>query len=275
MGRVITFRAQGSDLVRLDIRADTLDDATLQCEHGVYTVFRLYPGRRVFRVGAHLDRLRDSAALLGKPFAVSGDWLRDVTRRAVEESGIEVPRVRLTVPFAAPDSALVMLEPFPGVPPALYEEGVRVDLVSLKRDLPRAKNSQFIEQRKQLAAHKAEGAYELVMVNGDGFVREGSGSNFYAVLDGQLFTAAEDVLEGVARGVLLDVAPAVLPVRFDAVHRDDLPRVSEAMMTSSSRGVLPIVRIGDMRVGDGRPGPVYARLRARYDAQVESELEPL
>ncbi len=275
MGRVITFRAQGDDLVRLDIEADTLDEATLQLEHGVYTVLRLYPGRRVFRMASHLARLRRSAELLGCPFPLSDDWLRETVRRAVQASGIDAPRVRLTVPFDAPETALVMLEPFAGPPARLYEQGVQVVLIDTQRDLPRAKNSRFIERRRELIAQIPCEAYECVMVNGDGFVREGLGSNFYAVLDGQLRTAHGGVLEGVGRSVLLDVAPAVLPVTLKAIHRDDLPRIDEAMMTSASRGVLPITRIDGMPVGDGEPGLVYARLRAAYDAQIEREMEPL
>ncbi len=83
------------------------------------------------------------------------------------------------------------------------------------------------------------------------------------------------MLEGVARSLLLEVAPRVLPVVLEPVTLADLPRLSEALITSSSRGVVPVVQVGEVAIGSGAPGPMTARLRAEYDAQVEAELEPL
>ena len=68
---------------------------------------------------------------------------------------------------------------------------------------------------------------------------------------------------------------AVLPVVLNPIHVDDLPKISEAMLTSSSRGTVPIVQIRGVVIGDGPPGPVARALRTAYDAQVEQELEPL
>jgi branched-chain amino acid aminotransferase len=107
----------------------------------------------------------------------------------------------------------------------------------------------------------------------DGAILEGVGSNFYAVIDGELRTADQGVLPGIARGMLLEAAQTVIPVNLSPVRAVDVPRLNEAMLTSASRGVLPIVRIGDQVVGGGAPGPVCRALRTRYDAQVEQELE--
>ena len=83
------------------------------------------------------------------------------------------------------------------------------------------------------------------------------------------------MLEGVARSILLDVAPGVLPVTLTAPHVDQLPLITEAMLTSSSRGVVPVVEVGGERIGTGRPGPLTLQLGAAYDARVESLLEPI
>jgi branched-chain amino acid aminotransferase len=275
MGRIAAFRAQGDDLEPLTLNADTLDEATLQTGHGVYSVFRLYPGRRVLRLPHHLERMRASAQLLGFPFLHSDAWLRTAVRQAVEASELEMPRVRLTIPFADPDSALILLEPFSPPSAEVYERGVRVNLAHSRRQMPRAKDSRFIETRRKLAVEHDGGAFEVILCREDGALLEGTSSNFYAVLDGVLRTAGDDVLEGIARSILLEVAPAVLPVVLEPVQVDDLSHLSEAMLTSASRGVIPIVQIEGTVIGDGRPGPFTAQLRARYDQQVERELEPL
>jgi branched-chain amino acid aminotransferase len=272
---LIVYCAAGNSLDRLPVQASNFDEATLKTGHGVYTVFRLYPGRRVLRLDHHLARLRQSAELLSAPYALSDDWLRSALHRAVEAAGMDMPRIRLTIPFADLSTAIIALEPFVPPPAAWYEQGVSVGLVEGCRESPRAKNSQFIEWRTQVRRNQLPEFHEVVMYNGDRFLREGLSSNFYAVLDGALHTAGEGVLEGISRSILLEVAPQILPVVLEPVHKDDLPALSEAMITSASRGIIPVVQVGDVCIGTGKPGSLAQALRMAYEAQVERELEPL
>jgi branched-chain amino acid aminotransferase len=278
MGRVIVFRAQGHNLERLSVDANSLDEATLKTQHGIYTVLRMYPDRRVLRLDRHWERMRSSADLLHQPYAIEDGWLRAMLRRAViegEQLGITAPRVRVTVPFDAPDTALFTLEPFSPPSAKVYESGVSVELVTARRADPRAKNSRFIEQRQQIEANKAPDCYEVLLSSDDGAILEGVGSNFYGVIDGVLHTADEGILPGIARGILLDVAPDVIRVSKTPIQVSDIPRLSEAMLTSASRGVVPIVRIAGQTVGSGAPGPISRALRQHYEALVEQELEPI
>jgi branched-chain amino acid aminotransferase len=275
MGSVIVYRANGTGLERLPVEASTIDEATLQTGHGVYAVVRTYPGRRVVRLDRHLARMRRSAALLGQPYRHDDGWLREVLRRVVETSGLPLARLRLTVPFDAPDSAVVALESFQPPPQTLYEQGVSVGLAQKSRSQPRAKDSRFIEDRAALYAGQPPGTYEVWMYNRDGFITEGSSSNSYVVLNGLLRTPEEGMLEGIARGLLLDAAAPILPLSLDAIHLDDLPSINEAMLTSASRGVVPVIRIGEKSVGNGRPGEIFRQISTAYDGLVERELEPL
>jgi branched-subunit amino acid aminotransferase/4-amino-4-deoxychorismate lyase len=275
MGSVIVFHANGSGMARLPVEAATLDAATLQTGHGVYAVIRTYPGNRVVRLDQHLARMRRSAKLLNQPYPHDDNWLRGVLRRAVEASNLPLARVRLTVPFDAPESAVVAVEPFQPPPDSLYEQGVSVGLAQKSRREPRAKDSRFIVDRKALYADQPPDTYEILMYSQDGYIVEGTSSNFYVVLNGKLRTPEEGMLEGIARGMLLEAAAPILPVSLGPIHLDDLPSIDETMLTSASRGVIPVVRIAGKAVGTGRPGEVFWRLKAAYEALVERELEPL
>ena len=90
-----------------------------------------------------------------------------------------------------------------------------------------------------------------------------------SALGGAAFLVLADA---VARVV---IAPQVLPVEMSPVHRRDIPRLSEAMLTSSSRGVVPITRIDRQPVGNGRVGAVVRRLQQLYDAWTEAHAEPI
>jgi branched-chain amino acid aminotransferase len=275
MQKLQIFRAYGDSLERLDIEANSMDEATVLTGHGIYTVLRTYPGNMVARLDYHWARLRLSARIIGLQYDLSDDWLRYMLQHAVAESECDPARVRLTIPFDAPDSATISVEPFHALPDTAYTDGVAVALVEGQRESPLAKNSQFIEWRQSAWQNVPDGTHEIVMVDPEGMIREGTNSNFFAVIDGVLRTASEGMLEGIARGILLDVAPEVLPVELEAIHISELEQASEAMLTSASRRVLPVVQVGEYTIDGGVPGPIAAELLAMFDAQVQEELTEL
>jgi branched-chain amino acid aminotransferase len=272
---VSTYLATMQGIERLPVEASTLDEATLRTGHGVYSVMRIYPGHRVLRFDRHLARLRRSGQGLGMRIEVTDAWLRDSLRQAVLASGFEQARARITVPFDTPDQAILSLEEFTPPHDNLYTQGVRVGLAEAARVEPAIKNTRFIEQRQTILQQAGSDWYEILMHTPAGRILEGTGSNFYGVLNGTLRTAGEGVLEGIARGLLLDVAPAIIPVVMQAVTVGDLPHLSEAMLTSASRSVIPIVQIGEVVIGQGQPGDIARRLRQAYEQKVEQELETL
>jgi branched-chain amino acid aminotransferase len=275
MSRVITFRACADTFERMAIEADSLDVASSHIPDGVYTVFPVFEGWQVVRLGCHLERLYRSAELLGGSLAVSEAWLRAMLRRAVESAGLATQRVCLIVSFEASDTAYISVEPYTPPDESLYRQGMRAATIGLQRSLPRAKNSQFISERRALLKGLPPGIHEGLLCSREGEILEGTSSNFYAVLDGKLRTAGQGVLDGVARSILLEVAPEVLPVRLEPVRVDNLDTIDEAMISSSSRGVVPVVEIDGCPVGDGRPGQVFKALHVRYNTRLQAEMEAL
>jgi branched-subunit amino acid aminotransferase/4-amino-4-deoxychorismate lyase len=73
----------------------------------------------------------------------------------------------------------------------------------------------------------------------------------------------------------LEIGEHRLPVDLQPVTLADLPDASEAFMSSSSRGILPVIAVNDTIIGNGKPGPVTSELVQAYDAWVEDHLEPL
>ena len=93
--------------------------------------------------------------------------------------------------------------------------------------------------------------------------------------DGALWTADENVLPGISRLIVLEVAPSVLPVIRQPVNVKDIPALSEAFITSASRGIVPVVEIDGHALGDGIPGEKTRRLREAYQAWVQAHLEEI
>lgn len=112
---------------------------------------------------------------------------------------------------------------------------------------------------------KAAGAFEAWMISADGIVREGSSTNAYIVRGGTIIThpLSAHILPGIARAALLRLArDAQMTVEERTFSLDEALAADEAMLTSTTAPLLPVVRIDGHQVGDGKPGPVATRLAA-------------
>lgn len=256
---------------------DLPDDLPL----GVYTAFRTFKHNQFLNLTAHLDRLDESMALLGWTYRLE----HTPVRRALHQLCTAYPRpearVRLDVLAEAitvdngPGRVLITLAPFAPIPPAVYENGVAVDLArNLYREQPRAKTTDFIVARRSYWQQRNR-VYEYLLLNKDGRILEGSSSNFYAVRDGTLWTAGEGILEGVTREMILKLVEELnIPLQLEAPPLTELDRFEEAFISSSSRGIIPVVEIAGQPVGNARPGPLTHRLMIAYDQRVAATIRP-
>ncbi len=238
---------------------------------GVYTALATFDHNKFLLLNDHLDRLQNSLFLIGWDYRLD----RIALRRALHEVASAYPlsnsRLRLDVlarpvpQFKTESRLLIALSPFNPIPESLYLDGVVVGTTRhLSRSEPLVKKAEFVLERR--ACLEADtNLYERLMLDEDGYLLEGTTSNFYAVRDGVLWTAGQGVLEGIARRLVLQVAADLgLPVCMKPVHIDDISDLEEAALSSSSRAIVPIVQIDDQTIGNGCPGPITHRLLHAY-----------
>ena len=157
----------------------------------------------------------------------------------------------------------------------MYEDGVTCVTVPLRREVPQSKDTRFLGPAQSAYRALPPGAHEGLLVAEDGALLEGLSSNVFVVLDGVLRTEEARALRGTTRALVLELAQGLVPVHREAATRADLPRASEAFLTSVSREVVPVVRVDDVVVGHGRPGSLARELRARYQARMKRDAEHL
>lgn len=248
---------------------------------GVYSALRTFRHVEFLALEAHLDRTDRCLALLEWPERLDRARLRRALHELVKASPAEESTVRIDVlerpiPCAGTESrVLIGLAPFAPVPERCVREGVYVGLTrTLERPKPLIKTARFVIERRPYPLGRQD-AFEHILVDRAGRLREGTSSNFYGVSRGVLRTAGDGVLEGVTRGIVYEIARSLeIEVDRNAMHVDELAGLDEACLTSSTRGVVPIVNAGGTRIGDGAPGPVVRALREAYDAYALREARP-
>jgi branched-chain amino acid aminotransferase len=261
----------------VDYTAESLNAAAqYEPTDGVYTVTNTHHTYQVLKLSAHLDRLGNSAQYVGIPLQLERSKLRLALRQMISESGFDNVRFRVTVPRQQPDHYIISMERFQPQPPEVYANGVHcaTEPNSARRN-PSSKTTGWMHDRQHIRNRLTEDIYEALLLNEKGDILEGSGSNFYAIVAGELYTVGDGALPGIAQQVVFAVAPAILPVHKRAVNVRDLSRVDEAFITSSSRGIVPVVKIDGQTIGQGQPGSLTNKLREVYNAWVEDNLEEL
>lgn len=245
----------------------------------IFEAFRTYGGRP-HALDRHLARLRRSAASLQIALPLDEAGFRaelDALLAAANAREGHERRVRLIVtrgdaPGLADDGArrVILAAPFAGHPPELYERGATVVCVAGGRSNAATKAGSYLPSILATREAKARGAYEPLLVDDRGYVTEGGTSNVFAVVDGVLRTPDADMLPGVTRGLVLELARELgIDVREGPLPAEELARASEIFLTSSTREVMPVRELDGNAVS---LGPITKRLAMRYRETVPSRL---
>ena len=250
--------------------------------YGVFDVLRTYE-RQPFALHRHLERLQRSAQQIDLPLPWTLERLEElVCATLARNAAVEPERdvtIRLIVTggssagFLLPDGApslLILVAPVRGVPAERYTEGAALITADLPRFMPSVKSINYIGailgQQRARAAGAVEALYCTPAGAEDGVISECTTANFFVVADGRLITPDQDVLAGITRGVTLELAADVTEVVLRPIRYAELRTVDEAFITSTTKEIMPIVRVDDITIGNGRPGPLTARLRDLFHA---------
>jgi D-alanine transaminase len=248
---------------------------------GVYEGVQVKGGRLIDEP-RHLERLTRSLALLRIDWPMGEAALRGVLREVVRRNRVRdgflyvqvsrgVARRDHAFPKPSVRSSLTVTAKSldPRVNEAKAARGVKVITVDDERwARPDIKSLNLLPNVLAKQAARERGAEEAWMVDGQGFVTEGSSTNAWIVTSqGELVTrqADQSILPGVTRKTLIDVAAALgLKLEIRPFSVAEVFQAREAFFSSSSTVVIPVVELDGRAVGDGRPGEIALALRRRF-----------
>jgi branched-subunit amino acid aminotransferase/4-amino-4-deoxychorismate lyase len=269
--QLYAVNAEGVHALAVEAGTGTVHDLLERMPGGVYSALRTFEHDRFLWLEEHLARTQRSMAGLGWQRALDERRLRSALDAVVRAYPLADSRVRFDV-LREPHEVqgvradlFIALSPFVAVPETYLREGVTLDFAPhLQRLQPLIKTTDFVRERKPLPLG-AQGRYEHVMVDARDRVLECSSSNLAFFRGDELVTAGDGVLEGITLMVLLHIAPRLgFRLRRERLPLAELARVDECFLSSSARGVVPVVQVGEQRIADGRVGERVRRLTTAY-----------
>jgi len=250
----------------------TLDAITRQIPQGYYSTFRTHDGRKkVLGLHAHLQRLYKPAAMQNINVSVEANALRKYLKDVLDGYNGEV---RVRVIMTKEGQVYIVVEALKSFPSEIYTQGVKVITTKVQRKNPRLKSTNFISASEgERAEISQSNIFEALLVRND-FILEGMTSNFFYVRNEMLGTARTKILLGVTRQTVVRVAREIgLDILYRPLERKQAPALSEAFITSSSRGIVPVIQIDDVMVGEGTPGSITKNLMEEYTNYVKQHAE--
>jgi len=168
---------------------------------------------------------------------------------------------------------LILEHSFPTYPSTKYDDGAILILHEYHRLFPTAKTINYVVGINLLPQMKAAGAEDLLFHFG-GHISETTRANFFIVKDdGTIVTAGDGILEGVTRKHTLRIARQHYKVEEREMALEELHTAKEAFITSTTKRVMPIVKVGDATIGNGKPGEVSKRLLVLLREEEENYLQ--
>jgi len=228
--------------------------------YGMFDYFRTYNGVP-FRWDDYWQRFENSAKLLKLPLPLNQEEAAEILADLHALSGEPEVAFRFVLTGGyAPDSVhvvkpnfLIRTEALPQDNPAGLLKGIKVLPYQYVRDLPEIKTTNYVHMVLMADEMKEQGASDLLFYK-DGEISELTRSNFFIFKGDTLITSDTNILRGITRKVVLELAKEHFKIEVRPLLYSELATADEAFTTSSTKWVMPIVQIGDNPVGDGKAG---------------------
>jgi branched-chain amino acid aminotransferase len=249
---------------------------------GIFEGIRAYGGK-IFRLEEHVERLYDSAKAITLEIPYPPEKMAAIIEEAVRHSGLKDAYIRPVITRGVGDlgidprkckrpSVIVIVDKIQVWPPERYEQGLAMVTAATpipqRESLsPRVKSLNYLCHILAKIEGNNAGADEVLMLDSDGYVCEGSGQNLFVVKGRTLSTPPPHagILLGVTRNAVMEIArDAGYEVRETILNRYDVYTAHEAFLTGTASEVAPIRQLDGRIIGVGKAGPVTRDIHARF-----------
>lgn len=247
--------------------------------YGVFDVMKAVNGKP-FLINEHWNRFRNSAKELDLKIPLNARKYQETVKKLIELNKAKnsyIIRTVITGGVSADgltpegkETFYVAADKLIPLKKEAYEKGTKVITIEFQREFPASKVNNYVMAIKNIKRKKKEGAHEILYVN-KGKAKEGALSNFFMVKNEKLVTPKESILIGVTRNLVIKLA---CRLRLEILERDillkELYSAREIFLTNTTKGIVPVVKVDNKKIGSGKPGKITKILMEEFEKFVKN-----
>lgn len=255
-----------------------VSDLAVQRGYGVFDFFRTVKGQPLF-IDDHLARLYHSASILRLHIPYTADELKTIIAALLQRNQLQIAGIRITVTggYAADTYSIstpnLIITQSPLVMDAAFDASKGLHLITEEyvRELPTVKSINYLMGVYLQQKVKDACANDVLYVK-DGLISELPRSNVFVVTQqNELLTADTNVLYGITRKHILQLAKQTMRVNEQPVTLNDVLTSKEVFVSSTTKRLLPVFSVNGKQIGEGKAGVITTQLYHQFLQLEESK----
>ena len=252
----------------------SINDVGLLRSYAVFDFLRIEQSTPLF-IDDHLDRFQHSANGLDLNIPISRAEIKEVVTRLISLNGMDSGSIKMILTGGDSEDGFtpgkpnmtIINKPIKHPSAEDYAQGAALMLHEFQRTFPDVKSTDYLTALKLQKSWKSDGYMDVLYYSGD-TVWEVSRSSVFFFDGDKLVTNKEGVLKGITAAKVLESCKDKIEIDIRPISKKELMAAPEVFITSTTKLVMPIVRLGEKTVGSGKPGAKTMRVREIYDAYV-------
>ena len=236
-----------------------------------FDFMRIY-NKKPFMFKEHMKRFKNTCKLMGLKNKFSDKEIENALKQLILKNKQNDYQVRFVLTGGETINGLepsvpifyILFEKMVHTPEKYYEDGVKLITHQYQRTLSDAKNSNYMQAVLLQKKKKQEKAVEILYIHNDNIL-EASTSNVFIVKDKILYTPKENILKGITRKIIIDIAKKLgYTVIEKEISAEQLFNADEVFLSATNKKVLPVVKIDSSVIHNGKVGGITKQLLKEY-----------
>lgn len=246
-----------------------LNDLGVLRGYGVFDVMKTINGK-IFLFDEHFKRLNESADYLGIRLPAGKIEIEAIIKKLISRNKIKQASIRIVLTGGRSVDAIhlnsgaptfyILVSEFKPLKPDLYKNGIKLSMVNHSRDAAEIKTTNYVEAVRSInKRQKKEKFFEILYVS-NGVVLEAATSNIFSFVSNKLIAPKDNILKGITRNLVVKLAKKEFEVEERPLRMDELNLMTEAFISATNKDIVPVVKIDNLKIGNGKPGRNTKRL---------------
>jgi len=256
---------------------------------GVFEGIRTYDCL-VFRLKEHIDRLYKSADAIELKIPMTKIDMIEAVIKTLKANKLKDAYIRLVVTRGVGDlgldprkckkaTVIIITDKIVLYPKEFYQKGLEIVTATTRRNLPQAldgriKSLNYLNNILAKIDAIKSGTEEAIMLTHDEYVAECTGDNIFIVSNCDLLTPPVNIgaLEGITRDAVINLAGDLdMPFHEKMLKMEDVYAAGEVFLTGTAAEIIPVVKIDERTIGNGRPGSVTLKLMEEFKKMTKTD----